>query len=91
MVKKYKIKNKLKKFKVLRGEIPKLVNPDLAYDEKVVACLNALDSVMDGEIVYQGLKASEIKINWKDLIMGALIGGSILFIVGYFVGVSGVF
>ena len=75
MGKKYKIQNKLQKFKVLKGEIPKLINQDLAYDEKVVACLDALDSVMDGEIVYQGLKASEIKVNWKDLITGALVGG----------------
>ena len=90
MVKKYKIRNKLERFKVLKGEIPKLINPDLAYDEKITRALDSLDMVLNDEIVYQGLKSSEKKINWQDLLTGALIGGLACLIVGYFLGTSGV-
>ena len=88
---KYKVRKNLKRFTVIKGDLPMLVNPDLVYDEKISTALDSLDMVLDDEIVYQGLKSSDAKINWKDLITGALIGGLALMIVGYVLGTMGLF
>ena len=88
---KYKVRKNLKRFTVIKGDLPMLVNPDLAYDEKISTALDSLDMILDDEIVYQGLKSADARMNWKDLITGALIGGLILLIVGYVIGTMGLF
>ena len=86
---KYRMPRKLRRYIIIKGEIPLLVNKDLIREEKVNRAVDALDAIANDLIIEQGLKSSELKTNWKDIITGFIMGAGIFLFIGVIIGLSG--
>ena len=60
---------------------------ELENSEKFIRALRILNVIANEEVIEKLLRATEIKRNWIDIIMGAVAGGGVCLFIGYMLAI----